>query len=104
MATSLMDKNLAGQGLAPTKNVQWNLSPAVLVEQAVRRSEGMLTEDGAFVGITAPHTGRSPDDKFVAKDPEHEARVWWGKVNVALERAKFDRLHADVRAHLNDQD
>jgi phosphoenolpyruvate carboxykinase (ATP) len=64
----------------------------VLLEHAVRRGEGRLTADGAFVGMTAPHTGRSPDDKFVVREPSSEDDIWWGKVNVALRRAKFDAL------------
>ena len=81
-----------------------NLSPTVLVEHAVRRGEGKLTQDGSFVGLTSPHTGRSPDDKFVVREPTTEGQIWWGKVNVALEPEKFERLHQDVRDHLGKQE
>jgi phosphoenolpyruvate carboxykinase (ATP) len=61
-----------------------NLAPAVLLEHAIRRGEGSLTRGGAFVGMTAPHTGRSPDDKYVVREPSSEGRIWWGKTNVAM--------------------
>ena len=36
---------------------------------------------GPFVAVTSPHTGRSPNDKFVVKEPASEEDVDWGKVN-----------------------
>ena len=45
---------LAGQGLAPTGRVHWNLGSAVLIEQAVRRAEGRLADMGPFVTTTSP--------------------------------------------------
>ncbi|MBI4315906.1 MAG: phosphoenolpyruvate carboxykinase (ATP), partial [Chloroflexi bacterium] len=43
----------------------WNPSPAETVEIALRRGEGNLTAGGAFLAITSPFTGRSPNDKFI---------------------------------------
>src|SRR5688500_5901668 len=102
MATITKETTLATLGLTPGGEVYRNLSPAELVEEAVRRGEGTLTADGAFVGVTTPHTGRSPNDKFVVREPSSEKDVWWGNVNVALEPANFDALREDVVAHLSD--
>ena len=92
---------LAAQGLAPTGRVHWNLVAPVLVEHAVRRGEGRLADMGPFVSTTAPHTGRSPNDKFVVREPGSEADVDWGKVNQPFTQEHFDALLADVRAHLD---
>ncbi|MHB1170608.1 MAG: phosphoenolpyruvate carboxykinase (ATP), partial [Longimicrobiales bacterium] len=86
MATSLAARDLSAHGLEPSKPVHWNLAPAALIEEAVRRGEGQLTSDGAFVGITTPHTGRSPNDKFVVREGDSEERIDWGSVNVPLDR------------------
>src|SRR5688500_17972613 len=59
---------------------------------------------GPFVAITAPHTGRSPNDKFVVKEAGSEKDVDWGKVNQPFATEKFDALLADVRAHLDQRD
>jgi phosphoenolpyruvate carboxykinase (ATP) len=83
--------------------VDWNLPPAALIERAVLAREGVLTRDGAFAALTTPHTGRSPDDKFVVKEPESEDEIWWGKVNVPFEAAKYERLRRDVLDYLSDQ-
>ena len=55
---------------------------------------------GPFVAVTTPHTGRSPNDKFVVKEPSSEKDVDWGKVNQPISPEKFELLLADVRAYL----
>jgi len=95
---------LAGQGLNPKGTVHWNLISAMLVQEAIARREGVLAEMGPFVASTAPHTGRSPNDKFVVREPSTEADVDWGKVNQPLSEAHFDLLLADVRGYLDDRD
>jgi phosphoenolpyruvate carboxykinase (ATP) len=79
----------------------WNPSPASTIELAVRRGEGRLTSGGAFLAITSPFTGRSPNDKFIVKEPGSEDKVWWGKVNQPLSQEKYEALEADVKAYLD---
>jgi len=79
----------------------WNPSPARTIEVAISRGEGGLTAGGAFLAITAPFTGRSPQDKFIVREPSSEDKVWWGKVNQPLDQAHFDLLVQDVKAYLN---
>ncbi|HKZ83415.1 MAG TPA: phosphoenolpyruvate carboxykinase [Anaerolineae bacterium] len=88
-------------GLHPAGTVHWNLSPALLIEHAVRRAEGAITRDGPFNAITAPFTGRSPSDKFTVREPSSENDVWWGKQNQALSPKHFERLYQKVVAYLN---
>ena len=95
------NRNLVQQGLRPGGCVHWNLVAPELIQQAVRRDEGLLADMGPFVAITSPHTGRSPNDKFVVMDPEVAADVWWGKVNQPISPEQFDALLADVRKHLD---
>ncbi len=90
-------------GLAPTQVVHWNLSPAELIEAAIRRGEGQLTKDGPFLAITKPHTGRSPNDKYTVREASSEADIWWGNNN-ALSEAQFDELHRRALAYLNERD
>ena len=78
-------QGLAPQGLRPGGEVHWNSIPPELVQAAIRRGEGELADMGPFVAVTSPHTGRSPNDKFVVREPSTEKDVWWGKVNVAFD-------------------
>jgi phosphoenolpyruvate carboxykinase (ATP) len=59
---------------------------------------------GALSTITAPHTGRSPNDRFVVRDELTESVVDWGAVNVPMTPEHFDSLRADIVEHLNDSD
>jgi phosphoenolpyruvate carboxykinase (ATP) len=54
---------------------------------------------GPFVAVTAPHTGRSPNDKFVVREATSEGDVDWGKVNQPIGEDKYETLLADVRAY-----
>src|SRR4051812_35520479 len=83
-----------------TDRVRWNLSTAVLYEEVVRRREGMIAAEGPLVCRTGQHTGRSPNDKFIVREPSSEANIGWGKLNKAMEQAQWDALHQDFMASL----
>ncbi|HEX6814513.1 MAG TPA: phosphoenolpyruvate carboxykinase (ATP) [Gemmatimonadaceae bacterium] len=91
---------LEALGLAPKGTIHWNLVAPELVQAAVRRDEGQLADMGPFVGVTTPHTGRSPKDKFLVKEPGTERDVWWGDVNRPFSPENYQKLLADVRAYL----
>ena len=61
-------------GIKEAKEVLWNLSPAELVEEAIKNGEGALTDTGALMCDTGKFTGRSPKDRFVVKDAKTENR------------------------------
>jgi len=90
-------------GLSNAKNVHWNLSPAELVEAAIRNGEGHLCDNGALAADTGTFTGRSPKDKFVVEDDITADSVWWGDVNIKFNADKFDALYTKVINHLNHQ-
>jgi len=93
--------DLTKQGLAPTGVVHWNLIAPELFQAAARRNEGEFADMGPFVAVTSPHTGRSPNDKFVVQEPSSEKDVDWGKVNQPMSVEHYHALVADVRKHLN---
>src|SRR5918996_2494500 len=83
-----------------TDRVRWNLAAAPLYEEASRRQEGVIAADGPLVCRTGRHTGRSPNDKFVVREPSSEANVAWGKVNRPMEEPQFETLHRDLISSL----
>jgi phosphoenolpyruvate carboxykinase (ATP) len=91
-------------GIRRSGRVHWNLSPAALYEEAIRRGEAALAAEGPLVARTGQHTGRSPNDKFIVKEASSEQHVHWGKVNRPIEEVKFDALHHDLMAFLQDKD
>jgi phosphoenolpyruvate carboxykinase (ATP) len=95
---------LEALGIVRSGRVHWNLSPAALYEEALRRSEAVLAAEGPLVARTGQHTGRSPNDKFVVREPSSEKNVHWGTVNKAIDAEKFDLLHRDMMAYLQDRE
>jgi phosphoenolpyruvate carboxykinase (ATP) len=87
-----------------TDRARWNLSVAALYEAAIRRQEGLLSADGPLSCRTGQHTGRSPNDKFIVREPSSERHINWGKVNRSIEPAQFDALHDDMLASLADKE
>ena len=84
--------------------VRWNLSTAALYEEAVRHEEGLIADEGPLACRTGQHTGRSPNDKFVVREPSSEAQIAWGKVNRPMEPAHFDSLHRDLISSLTNKE
>ena len=53
-------------------------------------AKGSSPHLGPLVCRTGHHTGRSPNDKFVVKEPSSADEIWWGKVNRPIEPENFD--------------
>ncbi len=73
--------------------IHYNLPPAQLYEAALDRDEGVLAANGPLVVRTDPHTGRSPDDRFLVRDESVADTINWGDVNRPTDRATFNHLH-----------
>jgi phosphoenolpyruvate carboxykinase (ATP) len=73
-----------------------NLSVAELYEEAVRRREGVIAAEGPLACTTGQHTGRSPNDKFLVKEPSSEQAIAWGTVNRPMDPEHFETLQRDL--------
>jgi phosphoenolpyruvate carboxykinase (ATP) len=96
--------DLSYLGITNLHQVYWNLTPPALIEEAIRRREGILAHRGPLVVRTGSHTGRSPNDKFIVREQSSEDKIWWGKVNRPADASKFDNLLRRVTAYLQGKD
>ncbi|MFN5175460.1 MAG: phosphoenolpyruvate carboxykinase (ATP), partial [Ignavibacteria bacterium] len=97
-------ESLNGQGISHLNEVFYNLSRAELYEHAISNAEAELTEHGALLAITVPHTGRSANDKFLVEESTSTEHVWWGKVNKPFPQERFNALKARMTAYLQGSD
>src|SRR5262245_31745700 len=93
-------QHLVHLGVDRVGRIHWNLSPAALYEEIIRRGEARLAEGGAISATTGRHTGRSPADKFVVREPSSQDRIWWGPVNRPLDEVRFRNLRRRLMDHL----
>jgi phosphoenolpyruvate carboxykinase (ATP) len=94
--------DLGRLGLVHPGRVFANGSPAALVERAVVRREGVLTDLGALSAFTGPRTGRSPRDKYTVRDVTAGQIDW--SANQPMDPAVFERLRELIRAYLQNRD
>ncbi len=80
-----------------------NLPVAELYEHAIRAGEGTIAAEGPLVVRTGHHTGRSPKDKFVVREPWSQDKVWWGDVNHEISEEHYDRLRARLVDYVADR-
>jgi phosphoenolpyruvate carboxykinase (ATP) len=92
--------DLSEHGIRAAGRIHWNPTTSMLYSHALARREGVLAEGGPLVVDTGAHTGRSPKDKFVVREPGSEERIWWGDVNQPLSEESFDGLREKVVSHL----
>jgi phosphoenolpyruvate carboxykinase (ATP) len=104
MATTESRTGLAVHGIEAAGTVHWNPSTSQLYTDALTRGEGRLAEGGPLAVDTGKHTGRSPKDKFVVREPGSEERIWWGDVNAEISEEHFDGLREKVTAHVGGGD
>jgi phosphoenolpyruvate carboxykinase (ATP) len=92
--------DLRAHGITPTGTVVANPSTPVLYEHAVERREARLGEGGPMVVDTGVHTGRSPKDKFIVREPRSEDRIWWDG-NQELAEGAFDHMREKLTDYLS---
>ena len=90
-------------GIAPSA-VYRNLCPAELVEKAIMRGEGKLTDKGALLVNTGKYTGRSPKDKFIVDSEAVHDNISWGSVNRPISRDVFNSIKNDMIEYLNNKE
>ncbi len=104
MTMMMSRKALEDYGLVNLRKIYWNLPPAVLVEHALSRDEGVLASNGALAAMTGVHTGRSPKDKYIVSNEEYAAKIWWGENNHPMPSETFDLIRSTLAAYLQGRD
>jgi phosphoenolpyruvate carboxykinase (ATP) len=96
--------DLRESGIMTNARVHWNLDNLSLIDLAVERGEGFLSNHGALITETGDRTGRSPNDKFIVEEPSTNQDVNWGDVNISTDKVVFDRLKTQVIDYLSKRD
>lgn len=96
--------NLGYLGIHYTGAVYRNLTPVELVEQSLKRGEGILSDTGALSVETGKYTGRSPKDKFIVDTKDVHDQIAWGSINMPMEEDHYDKIYQRLTAYLENRD
>lgn len=75
-----------------------------LINEAVMRGEGRLTNEGALLIETGQYTGRSPKDRFIVLDDQTKDTVAFGKTNLPISEEVYRNMLAKVKSYVEDKD
>jgi phosphoenolpyruvate carboxykinase (ATP) len=95
---------LENHGLANLRRIYWNLPTAALYEECVHRSEGRIAHAGPLLVDTGKHTARAAADKFVVREDDSQADIWWGQYNRPFDPRAFAMLHARLAGFMQGRD
>lgn len=97
------ERELAKTGIKTTGYIHYQLSPEELVQDTLRKGEGILNDTGALVIQTGEFTGRSPKDKFIVKDDITSDTINWNEFNQPIDEKQFDIIQRKITDYLNRQ-
>ena len=80
------------------------LSNNELIDKAINNNEAVLADNGALTAVTGERTGRSPNDRFIVKEPGTQDLIDWGEVNKPFSSDAFDALWDKVESYLAEKD
>jgi len=102
-AISIPKDKLAQIGLRVSGNLHYQLPPEELIQDTLRRKEGVLNDTGALVIRTGEFTGRSPKDRYIVRDSVTAETIHWNDFNQPMDTKYFDIILACITAYLNRQ-
>lgn len=100
----MCSNELAQLGIHTEGTVLADAPTPILVEEAIKRDEGILTSTGAVRVKTGKYTGRSPHDRSIVDTPDVHDDIAWGSVNVPISSEKYDHLKQKMVDHLSGED
>jgi phosphoenolpyruvate carboxykinase (ATP) len=99
-----MGDYIGGVGLTTEGKQFYQLPVSVLVEHALQRGEGVLSETGALAVNTGKFTGRAPRDRFIVETADIHEEIDWGNVNQPTDSSVFERVLKKIQAYLKNRD
>lgn len=95
---------LATLGMQNLGQIYRNLPVPKLIEHALRRGEGLLSNNGAFCVETGKYTGRSPHDRFIVDEANTHLEIDWNQHNVPIAEEQFEQLYQRVLTYVQGRD
>jgi phosphoenolpyruvate carboxykinase (ATP) len=95
---------LEHHGLEKVSQAFWNLEPAKLIEEVIRRSEGEFSDVGELYVYTGKQTGRCPEAKYLVENNIVKDQPIWWDANKRMSPATFTHLKERFSSYLESKD
>ncbi|MBN1276007.1 MAG: phosphoenolpyruvate carboxykinase (ATP), partial [Deltaproteobacteria bacterium] len=95
---------LERQGFRNVGAIYWNATTPRLYEEIIKRREGNIAHLGPIVVRTGHLMGRSPNDRFIVREPSSEDKIWWSPANKEIDEEKFTHLFHRLQAYFQNKD
>lgn len=86
------------------KKLKANLSVSELINEAVKRGDGVLAANGCLLMDSGRYTGRSPKDRFIVKDDITKDTVNWSDWNVPMKESVYKKMKRKVLDYISDRE
>lgn len=100
----MIENQLRDLQIINLKKVYRNLPTPILVEEILKRNEGVIAHLGPVVVKSGKYTGRSPKDKYIVKQEPSKQHIWWGKENQEISPEAFDNLYKKTVSYLQQKE
>ncbi|MGE4546900.1 MAG: phosphoenolpyruvate carboxykinase (ATP) [Desulfurella sp.] len=100
----MIENQLKDLQITNLKKVYRNLPTPILVEEILKRNEGVIAHLGPIVVKSGKYTGRSPKDKYIVKQDPSKQQIWWGKENQEISPEDFDNLYKKTVSYLQQKE
>jgi phosphoenolpyruvate carboxykinase (ATP) len=104
MGVVMIENQLKDLQITNLKKIYRNLPTPILVEEILKRNEGVIAHLGPIVVKSGKYTGRSPKDKYIVKQDPSKQQVWWGKENQEISPEAFDNLYKKTVSYLQQKE
>jgi len=81
----------------------WNPSTSTLYSHFLSTAGNSLSSTGALVAYSGKYMGRKPDAKRIVYDNTTKD-IWWGKVNIPMDKTSFNRYLAYANDYIQQND
>ena len=97
------DKMLKGIFKIPDDKVYHNPTTPFIYEMATRSTpsnptinRSIVAKNGSIVAYSGEKMGRVPKDKRIVIDEVTKDKIWWGDVNIPMEKSSYDTLEGKI--------
>ncbi len=99
-----VEKTIRNLDITTSGKEYWNLSREELIQIAIEREEGVLSQDGAFCVETGKYTGRVAKAKYTVVHPDTQNKIWYNEGNQKMTSDISEKILQKMKKYYANKD